>query len=66
MSELEVTLQSCSIKSRWMRSPGSGWKEKRSKDRTLGHICIQRLETGEGNSKRDWELVREGKNQEGV
>lgn len=49
-----------------MRSLGSGWKEKRSKDRTLGHIHIQRLEIGEGNSKRDWELVREGKNQEGV
>ena len=32
-----------------MRSLGSGWKEKRSKDRTLGHIHIQRLEIGEGN-----------------
>ena len=49
-----------------MRSVGGGWKEKRSENRTLGHIHIQRLETGEGNSKRDWELVREGKNQDGV
>lgn len=36
-------------------------KEKRFQNRTLEHTHIQRLETGQGNSKRDWELVREGK-----